>query len=1075
MRSLMLVQSRAARAVAACTFVAGVVACGGGGSDGAGEPAGQVASARISALEDKPSLLGPVDYGASTLPEAVSAAGKSAQRLAVPPAGGPQISGRFLPAVGWPLVPIHIALLPDGRTMSYGTDAAQQTGQFNYEVWDPNAGTGTDAHLVLPNVTGTDLFCSGQIVLPRTGEVLMTGGDVTINGKRNYSSADINFFDYLTNSLRKSAQTLAHPRWYPSVVTLTDGSVMVMGGRDADPSSTIIATPEVYNPDTGWRSLTGATNDPAYGTANWYYPRAWTAPNGRVFVAASSGRTFYVNPAGSGSIVEQSLTLPVGDYWLPDVMFEPGKILSLRRGAKASVINLNGKTPTAAATAVLSQERLWANATVLANGQVLVSGGSRLDNQAVDIAYHTELWNPATGTWTIGASATRMRLYHSTAMLLPDGRVLTAGGGAPGPVTNLNAEIYEPPYLFKTDGSANYAARPVIQSAPLQITWGSPYTVQMADTAAVSKVVLIKTGAVTHSNNFDQRYLVASFTQAGNQLTVQAPTGAAQATPGNYLLFAFDSAGVPAVAKIVRLAAAGEAYPNSIKVRAKATLAGGVGPTMQVRIAGSVVGSVQVTSTAYQDYTFALPAVAAGGATVEIVYTNDATIGSEDRNLYVQSVTLNRMTMLPTDTGVVFDRGSGAAAFDNLDVVPGTTDLTTNGALRFAAPGTTITPITVRARSDIAEDVGAMMQIRVNGNYAGNVEVRSTTYTDYVLRLPFALPPGTRLDVVFINDGSVTGDRNLYVESVTANGVVLRPTDPGVTVDIGSGSEAFDGVTVLPGQADILWNAALRFRIPDTTPPDGPKLTVRAKGSLAAGVGPMMHVLVADTEIGAVEVRVTAYNDYTFALPSAVAPGARVDVVFDNDAGNATEDRNLYVESITVNGATILSTAPDVSVDIGSGAAAFDGVNTLPGQTDILWNAALRFKAPDASAASLTVRAQASLAAGVGPYMHLLVGGVEVGAVEVKSTTYADVVFPLSGPVASGVRVDVVFDNDGVIGTEDRNLYVESITVNGATILSTAPGVSVDIGSGAAAFDGVNTLPGQTDILWNAALRFVAP
>jgi hypothetical protein len=107
--------------------------------------------------------------------------------------------------------------------------------------------------------------------------------------------------------------------------------------------------------------------------------------------------------------------------------------------------------------------------------------------------------------------------------------------------------------------------------------------------------------------------------------------------------------------------------------------------------------------------------------------------------------------------------------------------------------------------------------------------------------------------------------------------------------------------------------------------------------------------------------------------------------------------------------------------------------------------------------------------------MHLLVGGVEVGAVEVKSTTYADVVFPLSGPVASGARVDVVFDNDGVVGNEDRNLYVESITVNGTTQASTAAGVTVDIGTGAAAFDGVNVLAGQTDILWNAALRFVAP
>jgi hypothetical protein len=362
--------------------------------------------------------------------------------------------------------------------------------------------------------------------------------------------------------------------------------------------------------------------------------------------------------------------------------------------------------------------------------------------------------------------------------------------------------------------------------------------------------------------------------------------------------------------------------------------------------------------------------------------------------------------------------------------------------------------------------------VRINGTLAAGLEVRSTTYTDYVLRLPVAVKAGDRVDVVFVNDGSATGDRNLYIESMTLNGVTLRPTDPGVTLDIGAGAEAFDGVNVIAGQSNIKWSAALRFVAPTT---NVPTLTVRAHASLAANVGPLMQVLVAGAAVGMVEVRSTTAADYVFALPAAVSPGARVDVVFTNDGANGTEDRNLYVDSLVVNGATLLPTSPGVTVDIGSGAAAFDGINVIPGRSGILWNAALRFFAPDNNAPKVTVRARGSLAGNVGPLMTLFVGGTAVSSVEVRSTTFADYVFTLSAPVAPNTRVDVVFSNDGANGTEDRNLYVDSLVVNGATLLPTDPGVTVDIGSGAAAFDGVNVIAGRTGILWNAALRFIAP
>jgi hypothetical protein len=1053
-------------------LVAVLAACGGGSVDD--ESAATSLGAPPPALEGRDFQQGPIDRGGGAPPR-VGARSTPAREsaMAVPASNDPQQIGRFGAAFGWPLIPLHAALLPDGRVLSYGTDErGQQGGQFSYAVWDPTLGTGSDSHLLLPNTTGTDLFCSGQIILPRTGEVLLTGGDRTINGVRNYSSADVNFFDYLTNSMRKSAQSMARPRWYPTVTTLTDGRVLITGGRDDIISTSAIATPELYDPSSGWRSLTGATHNAAYGTDNWYYPRAWSAPDGRVFVAASGGRTFFVDPAGNGSVAETPLALAAGGYWYPAVMVQPGRILSVRQGAQVQVIDLNTATPTATATAALSQDRIWSSATVMADGNVLVSGGSTADNQALNVAYHTELWNPTTGAWTIGASASRMRLYHSISLLLPDGRVLTAGGGAPGPVTNLNGEIYEPPYLFKSDGSGALAARPTIQSAPLQMAWGTSFSVQVQSATAVSKVALVKTGSATHSFDFDQRYLVPAFTQSGGTVTVQAPANATLAPPGNYLLFVFDGAGVPSVAKILRLGAASDPFPNSLTVRARATLAADVGAMMEVRIDGALIAATEVRAAASQDYRFPLPAVVAGGAKLDVVYTNDATIDGADRNLFIESVTVNRSTLLPTDAGVVFDRGSGSAAFDGIDLAAGTSNLTTSGALRFVAPGAISSTLTLRARADIAEDIGPVLQVRINGTLAAGLEVRSITYTDYALRLPVAVKAGDRVDVVFVNDGSAVGDRNLYIESMTLNGVTLRPTDPGVTLDIGAGAAAFDGVNVIPGRSSIKWNAALRFVAPNT---NVPTLTVRAHATLAANVGPLMQVLVAGATVGTVEVRSATAADHVFALPAAVPPGARVDVVFTNDATNGTEDRNLYVDSLTVNGATLLPTDPGVTVDIGSGAAAFDGVNVIPGRSGILWNAALRFFAPDDNKPKVTVRARASLAGDVGALMTLFVGGTAVSSVEVRSTTFADHVFTLNAAVASNTRVDVVFSNDGANATEDRNLYVESLTVNSATLLPTNSGVTVDVGSGAAAFDGVNVIPGRTDILWNAALRFIAP
>ena len=141
------------------------------------------------------------------------------------------------------------------------------------------------------------------------------------------------------------------------------------------------------------------------------------------------------------------------------------------------------------------------------------------------------------------------RFYHSIALLLPDGRILVAGGGRFGGTAvddMLNAEIYSPPYLFK-------GTRPVIASAPNVISYNSSFSVSTTNAGQIAQVSLLRLGSVTHHFNFDQRYLSLPFQAGSNALTVQPPANSTTALPGYYMLFILDTNGIPSIAKILKL------------------------------------------------------------------------------------------------------------------------------------------------------------------------------------------------------------------------------------------------------------------------------------------------------------------------------------------------------------------------------------------------------------------------------------------------------------------------------------------------------------------------------------------
>jgi YVTN family beta-propeller protein len=471
------------------------------------------------------------------------------------PAAANSTSGAWSAVKPWPLIAVHAVLMPDGRVLTYGTKSdGTQKAAFIYDVWDPSAGLDA-GHVTLPNTTGTDIFCSSQVNLPGGGQVFIAGGDNwTGTSTTNTANNNSNVFDYTIDTLTRQ-NNLKRARWYSSSTVLLNGEVYVQGGKSGEDR------PEIRSADGTFRILSGANTSDLF----YYFPRNFIAPDGRIFGYDVNGNMYYVSTAGTGSRIPLTqFTGPKGKG-SSAAMFRPGRILQFGGSAKtAKIIDITNGTPVVTSTASLSSKRFWVNATILANGRVLATGGSETDNTMTGVNYSAEIWNPNTGTWLRGAEGDRARLYHSTALLLPDASVLIAGGGASGPQTNTNVEVYYPPYLYKASGG--WAERPAIQLAPSFIDIGGSFAVDLAGSESIDRVVVVKTGSASHSFNMDQRFVELTFQQAGNTLTVQAPTRAADAPPGFYLLFVMNDAGTPSIARIARIGVAGEPDPGTAPV-----------------------------------------------------------------------------------------------------------------------------------------------------------------------------------------------------------------------------------------------------------------------------------------------------------------------------------------------------------------------------------------------------------------------------------------------------------------------------------------------------------------------------
>ncbi|AIO69482.1 RICIN domain-containing protein [Burkholderia oklahomensis] len=491
--------------------------------------------------------------------------------LSLPQSFPVTLPSAWSPVIPLPVNPIGIANTPNGKLVmwsadqqfSFQNDVGGKTTQTLTAVFDPATNQATQ---YVETSAGSDMFCPGTAMLP-DGRLLVNGGD---------SSPKTTLYDWTSNTW-SAAAAMNIPRGYQGDTLLSNGSVLTLGGSWSGGQGGKSA--EVWTNGGAWTVLPGVpeTNvvgpDPQgiYRGDNhlWLFAQG----NGAVFHAGPSSQMNWISTAGGGSI-QSAGTRGVDPFSINGTasLYDVGKILKAG-GAKS--YQQNGSITTYASNSVyqiditrgpnqpvsvqrlngMTYQRAFANSVILPNGSVVLIGGQSVpmpftDTTAIMVP---EIWDPTTQRFNLLKPMQTPRTYHSTAILMPDGRVFAGGGGQCGAgcaMNHLNAEILTPPYLLNADGAP--AQRPVIVSAPASAARGA--SIGVSTQGPVTSFVLMRLASVTHTTNNDQRRIPLAMTSSGGtDYRLAIPADAGVVLPGYYMLFALNAQGVPSVSTSIRI------------------------------------------------------------------------------------------------------------------------------------------------------------------------------------------------------------------------------------------------------------------------------------------------------------------------------------------------------------------------------------------------------------------------------------------------------------------------------------------------------------------------------------------
>ncbi|MGW0369607.1 galactose oxidase-like domain-containing protein [Streptomyces coeruleorubidus] len=474
-----------------------------------------------------------------------------------------------------PVRSMHSVVLHNGKVLliaGSGNDESMfKAGTFTSAVYDPANGS----YKVVP--TPKDMFCAGHVQL-QDGRVLVMSGNKgypSADGRVGYQGyKDSYIFDPETETYTKT-NDMNDGHWYPSATILGNGDVISFGGLKEDSTGSVTA--ELFSEaEQRWQPLWKVNQTWSY----WgLYPSMILMQDGRLFYSGS--HVFGNNIPGTGSAIYDygaNTTTQVPGLQKKDerdqsasVLLPPAqdqKVLTLGGGNIDSnpeanrltdIIDLKQPNPSYVAGPPIprgtvdlgngpvpqtgDQGKMYVSAVLLPDGKVLETGGA-LHNRANPV-YETSIFDPESETFDPVAVDPEARGYHSSAFLLPDGRVMTTGDNPGNGTWNHDVSVYSPPYLFK-------GPRPQITSV-IDTEWNYGDTQRITVDRPIAKAELIRPAAVTHSSDPNQRFVDLPLSVDGNNVDLNVTSNPNLAPPGWYMLFAVDANGVPSVAKWVHL------------------------------------------------------------------------------------------------------------------------------------------------------------------------------------------------------------------------------------------------------------------------------------------------------------------------------------------------------------------------------------------------------------------------------------------------------------------------------------------------------------------------------------------
>jgi hypothetical protein len=436
---------------------------------------------------------------------------------------------------------VHAALLPNGEVVYFSGNTGQDIPAAT-RIWNP---TTHEVREPTP-APDTDIFCCGLTPL-WDGRLFVVGGTAEYANDEHFfiGTRAAYTLDPVTGWQRVG--DMAVGRWYPSAIMLADGRVLVVSGTSDDGELTPAV--ELYNQLAGWDLLPDSAS-----RLLPLYPRMHVLPNGEVACLGNGQDLIFFNPAtqtwreigNAGAIphADDDLAVLLGAAQSARILHTGGGVedeTGEQRGtALAQLIDLTDPEPAWRDIAPMANPRWFPNSALLPDGRLFVLGGGRGNNS--DPVMEPEIFDPALETWTADAPMQVPRLYHSTALLLPDGRVWTAGTDG-----ETRMEVYSPDYLLG-------GPRPVVSDAPASIAYGQDFSISQQEPAEIASACFIRLSAVTHAFNMSQRHVALEFTQSDPQsVAITALIDPNLAPPGHYMLFVLNADGVPCIAPIIQL------------------------------------------------------------------------------------------------------------------------------------------------------------------------------------------------------------------------------------------------------------------------------------------------------------------------------------------------------------------------------------------------------------------------------------------------------------------------------------------------------------------------------------------